>query len=178
MGETILDQLGTTGADAIVVALAGVVIYLAVIVATRVVGLRSFAKMSAFDFAMTVAIGSIIATIITGNAPLLGGLVAVATIYALQFTVAWLRRHTRLNQVVDNRPLLLMRDGQVLDDHLDRARISLEDLRGRLRAANVQRLTDVRAVVLETTGDVSVLIGDHVDAELLQGVIGVDGGHD
>lgn len=174
MGETILDQLGTTGVDAIVVVLAGVVIYVAVIVATRVVGLRSFAKMSAFDFAMTVAVGSIIATIITGNAPLLAGLVAVATIYALQFSIAWLRRHTRLKQVVDNHPLLLVRDGEVLVEHLDRARISIEDLRGRLRAANVGRLAEVRAVVLETTGDVSVLTGDHVDAELLHGVIGVD----
>lgn len=174
MTSSLLDRLGTTGPDALVVVASGVAIYLAVIAATRLVGLRSFSKMSAFDFAMTVAIGSIIATVITANATIANGLLAIVTIYALQFVVAWLRRRTDAIGFVDNRPLLLLRDGVVIEEHLDLARISREDLRGRLRAANVQRVSEVRAVVLETTGDVSVLVGDHLDAELLVGVVGAE----
>jgi uncharacterized membrane protein YcaP (DUF421 family) len=173
--QTLLDRFGTTGTDALVVVLSGIAIYVAVIAATRLVGLRSFSKMSAFDFAMTVAIGSIIATVITANASIVNGLLAVVTIYGLQYVVAWLRRQTNAIGFVDNRPLLLMRDGVVLEDHLDLARISREDLRGRLRAASVRRVSEVRAVVLETTGDVSVLVGDHLDEELLHGVVGAEG---
>jgi hypothetical protein len=59
--RSILEQLGAGGTQLASAAIAALGIYLAVIVATRVSGLRSFTKMSAFDFAMTVAIGSLIA---------------------------------------------------------------------------------------------------------------------
>ena len=76
--------------------------------------------------------------------------------------------------VVDNTPLLLMHDGQVLHEHMRDARISERDLQAKLRQAGVTRPEQVLAVVLETTGDVSVLQGDGpVDPSLLEGVRGV-----
>lgn len=170
-------ELGTTSTDLVAVLISAIVVYVAVIVATRIVGLRSFSKLSAFDFAMTVAIGSIIASVGTTTVALVDGLVAVGVLFAAQFIVAWLRRRTDLLGVVDNRPLLLMHGETVLDEHLDRARITRDDLRGRLRQANVRDLGTVQAVVLETTGDISVLAGDpdtDLDLALLEGVIGVE----
>jgi uncharacterized membrane protein YcaP (DUF421 family) len=173
--ESFASRLGATPAEIAVVVISGVLIYAAVILATRIVGLRSFSKMSAFDFGMTVAIGSLIATVVTGNAGLVAGLAGVATLYGAQFTLSWLRRRTDVVGFIDNRPLLLMNGPQVLDDHLDHARITREDLRGRLRQANVLDLSEVRAVVLETTGDISVLHGEgRLDPSLLDGVVGVD----
>ena len=170
-------ELGTTSTDLIAVVISAIAVYVAVIAATRIVGLRSFSKLSAFDFAMTVAIGSIVASVGTSSVALVDGLIAVAVLFAAQFSVAWLRRRTNLVGVVDNRPLLLMHGETVLEDHLDRARITLDDLRGRLRQANVRDLATVQAVVLETTGDISVLAGDPgtgLDPALLEGVIGAE----
>ena len=53
-----------------------------------------------------------------------------------------------------------MRDGQILYDNLNKVEITENELRGKLREANVIRLNEVKAVILETTGDVSVLHGD------------------
>ena len=62
---------------------------------------------------------------------------------------------------------------EVLDDHLRQARLSREELFGQLRSAGVQRLDQVTAVVLETTGELSVLTGGAaVDRVLLAGVRG------
>jgi uncharacterized membrane protein YcaP (DUF421 family) len=58
---------------------------------------------------------------------------------------------------VDNRPLLLMDGPEVLPDNLRRASMTEAVLRAKLREANVTRLAQVRAVVMESTGDVSVL---------------------
>lgn len=174
MLDSVSSRLGTTSTDLVVVLVSALVIYVSVIAATRIVGLRSFSKMSAFDFAMTVAIGSIIATVATGSVALLDGLIAVVILYAAQFSVSWLRRRSDVLGIVDNRPLLLMHDGIVLQAHLDRARISDADLRGKLREANVGAVSEVQAVVLETTGDISVLTGDHLDASLLRGVVGAE----
>jgi uncharacterized membrane protein YcaP (DUF421 family) len=169
--DNLVARFGASPEDLVVVLAASLAIYLWVIAATRVAGLRSFSKMSAFDFAMTVAIGSIIASTALGAASLLSGLTAVGVLYLAQVVVSRLRRATRIEGLLDNTPLLLMDGGQILDDHLALARLTREDLRHKLRAANVLRPDDVRAVVLETTGDVSVLQGQGpLDPAVLEGV--------
>ncbi len=78
---------------------------------------------------------------------------------------------------MDNEPLVLMVEGEVIAENLRRARVTRDDVLEKLRQANVHRLSDVRAVVLETTGDVSVLSGDvPLDDALLDDVRGFDAG--
>lgn len=133
-------------------------IYIAVIIMTRICGKRSFSKMSSFDFAMTVAIGSIIAsTILSASVSLLQGIVGLVFIYILQISVAYLRRYKIIGRVVDNTPLLLMDGKNILEDNLKKARVTEGDLRSKLREANVLKLSQVKMVVMETTGDISVL---------------------
>jgi uncharacterized membrane protein YcaP (DUF421 family) len=171
VADSVLAGLGASATDLVTGAVAALAIYLAVILATRISGLRSFSKMSAFDFAMTVAVGSLIATAAAGQAPLATVVVGVAVLYAAQFLVAVLRSHRSLRGALDNSPLLLMDGERILHANLAVARVTLDDLHGKLREAGILRYEQVRAVVFETTGDVSVLHGEgHVDDELLRGV--------
>jgi uncharacterized membrane protein YcaP (DUF421 family) len=171
----VLHRLGSTWPAVLTVLVSLAAIYAAVVVATRTAGPRSLAQMSAFDFVATIAVGSIVASVGLGSVPLVDGLVAVTLLFGLQFGVATARRSDRWRRLVDNRPLLLVRDGEVYEDHLAEARITHADLRSHLRRSNVDDLADVRAVVLETTGDVSVLYGDGDVGPLLQGVRGAEG---
>ena len=172
--------LETTATKALMVALSSVAIYASVILYTRLSGLRSFSKMSAFDFTMTIAVGSLIASTLVLETPsLLEGMLGVGMLFLLQFVVAWLRpRFAWVGQLVDNDPLLLMLDGEILHENLRKARITEEDLRAKLREANAHAFRQVRAVVLETTGDISVLHGDRdemeIDPEVMAGVTGVE----
>lgn len=155
--------------------LTAVGMYLAVIIYTKIAGLRSFSKMSSFDFAMTVAVGSMIATTIAAQKPpLLQGVVALAALYGLQKLVSNLRRFDWVANIVDNDPVLLMRDGEMFIDNMRSTGVTEGDLRSKLREANVLELSQVRAVVFETTGDISVLHSDddevELEAWLLEGV--------
>lgn len=133
-------------------------IYAAVILFTRIAGKRSFSKMSSFDFAMTVAIGSILAsTILSASVSLLQGIVGLGAVYVLQMGAAILRRFNFFSNLIDNQPLLLMDGNTILKANLKKARVTNDDLRAKLREANVINLSQVRAVVFETTGDISVL---------------------
>lgn len=146
------------GTIALVVA-SGLGIYVGLVVLTRLAGLRSFSKLSAFDFAITVAIGSVVSMVVVAESPPLAqGLAALATLYGLQIGVAALRhRSDRIASWVDNEPLLIMDHGEILDENLRKGRMTREDLYAKLREANILRLEEVRAVVMESTGDVSVL---------------------
>lgn len=155
-------------------------IYVTLITFTRLAGLRSFSKMSGFDFSVTVAIGSLLAsTILWEDPPLIRAMVALAMLFVLQKTVGKLRGiSTTISDVVDNKPLLLMRGSEILDDNLKEAEVTRDDLRAKLRQANVTQLSQVKAVVMEATGNVSVLHSQdpahELDGFLLENVAGWD----
>jgi uncharacterized membrane protein YcaP (DUF421 family) len=131
--------------------------------------------MGACDFVGTIAVGAGVGSTALGTASLLAGVVALGILLALQVAIAGGRRHLGLGRVVDNAPLLLMDGDAILRGNLNRARMTVEELNGKLREANVLNYGQVRAVVLETTGDVSVLHGDgDLDPDLLRDVRGVD----
>lgn len=144
-----------------------------IILLVRVVGLRSFSKMTNFDFVMTVAMGSLLAGASQSQewTGFLQTLTAMASLFAVQYFVSRLRHWSpRLDALVQNTPVCLMKDGVILHDNLRATRVAEEDLLAKLREANALELSTVRAVVLETTGDISVLHGDHVDEVLFKGV--------
>lgn len=148
-------------------------IYLLIIVYTKLFGLKSFSKMTSFDFAHTIAVGSLIAaTIGTGSPSLLLGALLLLILYLLNYAISYAQmKSNRMEQLIENQPIFLMRDGEVLHDNLRRSIVTESELRGKLREANVLQLSEVKAVVLETTGDVSVLHGDNdIDDYILEGV--------
>ncbi len=144
-----------------------------VIFVVRIVGLRAFSKMSAFDFVVTVATGSLLAGASQSQSwsAFVQSTIAISSLLAVQYIVArWRRSSDRFERIVQNSPVMLMRDGEILTAALVATRVAESDLIAKLRAANVRELSDVRAVVLETTGDISVLHGPELEERLLQGV--------
>ena len=138
----------------------------------RTTGLRALSKMASFDFVVTVATGSLLAGAAqaTDWTGFVQPCLAVAGLFAMQATVAAMRRTAAPVRLLLNQPLLVMRDGEVIDEALAVSRMSRADLTAKLREANALDMSEVRAVVLETTGDVSVLHGPTLQEELLDGV--------
>lgn len=144
-----------------------------IVLLVRINGLRSFSKMTNFDFVMTVAIGSLLAgaSQSTEWTAFLQTLLAMATLFFVQWLAARLRMASdSFEDAIQNAPVLLMRDGVFLSEALNSSRVAKSDLIAKLREANVLSFDQVRAAVLETTGDVSILHGSHLDETLLSGV--------
>ena len=153
--------LSTTWETTLIIVITSIGIYLSIIVLTRLVGKRSFSKMSSFDFAMTIAIGSVIAsTILPKKVNFTEGAIGLTTIYLLQLLVAHLREHPFIQNWTDNKPLLLMDGSNINYSNLKKAKVTESDLKAKLREANVTHLNQVKAVIFESTGDVSVLHKD------------------
>lgn len=173
-----LSWIFTSWSMVLIVILKTVGIYIALIAYTRMAGLRSFSKMSSFDFAITVAFGSVIAsTILAKDPPLLQAMVGLGSLYAIQMIVSNLRGNsTIMSKLVDNEPLLLMRGTDIIEENLKEAKVTHDDLRAKLREANVTQMHQIHAVVMEATGDIAVMHNedpDHkLDDELLKSVRG------
>lgn len=133
-----------------------------VMLVTRINGLRSFAKITPIDFAVTITIGSVVnSTVISDTNSILKGALVIALLIFLQSSFGWLKAKFKwFDHYVFNQPVFLMRDGKFIDQNIDDTRMSRSIILARLRAENVSDISQVRAVVLETTGDLSVITGN------------------
>jgi len=145
------------------------------IIITRIFGLRTFAKMSSFDFASTIAVGSILASIIINkDQNILKGVLALISIIAFQTIFSFIvRKSSWLKKLFTNKPQMLMKDGEIIYDNLKSCNIGLSDLMGKLREANVHKLSEFQVVIFESTGDISVLHSsdiNNIDSTILSDV--------
>jgi len=158
------DGLGDLGR----VVLVGVVSYAALIVFLRVSGARTLSKLNAFDLAVTVALGSTLATsLLSSEVSLAEGILATSLLILLQFIVAWaLVRWRRVREIVKAKPTLLLLHGQIRDEQLRRCRIAVEEVHQAIRASGYADVAGIAAVVLETDGSLNVIaesrVGDAV----------------
>lgn len=134
-------------------AYAGLVLFL------RISGKRTLSKMNAFDFVVTVALGSTLATVILSKDVVLAeGLFAFALLIALQYVITWLSVRTKVvEDVVKSEPRLILRRGEFLRQALRDERIAEEEVRQAIRSQGHLDLSQIDAVVLETDGSFSVI---------------------
>ncbi len=147
-----------------------------VILLVRVVGLRSLSKMTGFDFVTTIAVGSLIATAGTAAtvSEMTGAMSAILALFLLQWLLAKWRVHSKLGRtLLGNEPVLLMEEGRFIDGALEEARVTRADIYAKMREAGVLEIASVRAVVLERTGDISVIKEGSLDSEVMTGVGGL-----
>jgi uncharacterized membrane protein YcaP (DUF421 family) len=150
-----------------------IVMYFVIFILARLVGLRSFSSMSGADYVVTIAIGAMIAkTILSPTVSILMGTVAIASLLILQVISNWLRqKFPSLHGLTDNRPQLLMENGRILEDNLRKTRVNHRELHYELRQASVRQYSQVKYVVLESTGNVSVIKNETEDIPLDEEII-------
>ena len=141
------------------VVVVGTAAYAALIVLLRASGKRTLSKMNAFDFVVTVALGSTLATVLlSADVALAEGVVALALLILLQYAITFASvRSPRITAWVKGEPTLMAKDGRLLPDAMRRARVTAEEIDAALREHGLARLEDAQAVVLETDGTLSVI---------------------
>lgn len=158
----------------------GVLAYIALVVMLRISGNRTLSKMNAFDFVVTVALGSTLSSIIvTQDVALAEGILALALLIGLQYIVTWLSvRSPTVRRLVKSEPTLVFYEGDGLPDAMRRARVTEAEVLAAIRESGNASQEQIVAVVLETDGAFSVVsqssspptalatvLGAHVDAD-------------
>ena len=151
----LFDDWGSLGR----ILLVGTAAYVSLVAILRISGKRTLTKFNAFDFVVTVALGSTLATVLLSKSTSLAeGIVALALLVFLQFAITWLSvRSPWFDALVKSEPTLLVHRGQFLDGALDQQRVTRAEVLAALRSHDVIDAKDAAAVVLETDGSISVV---------------------
>lgn len=169
--EQLWAEIGVTPAHAVGVVVASTVLYLTFTMVLRVWGQRLFANRSGTGLAVVMALGAIVGRSMLGpNATLLGGLICLATLLVLE---SFFGSGRRAGLIGHRRAVLIYSEGGIDRRLLARYHINERVVWTRLRQAGITRLDDVRAIVLETDGSLSILpAGSDLDPRLLSNVRG------
>lgn len=157
-----LDEWMVSSLDRVLfVAVSTLLVYASTIIGLRLGDRRALTQLSPFDFVVAVALGSIVARTATTRVPtVVEGLAAIVALLVFHRLLSLLQLRSGLvRRMVEQPPIVLIRDGRVHDDALARADLTEGDLATLLREQGVPSIDDVRLSVMETRGVVSVISG-------------------
>ena len=137
----------------------GVLAYIALIVMLRISGKRTLSQMREFDFIVTVALGSTLATVLLNkDVSLSDGILALALLILLQYVLAHFSVRPRsFSKLISSEPTLVFFDGRFLKKALKKERVTEGEVEAVLRGQGIADMKLVDAVIMEANGNFSVV---------------------
>ncbi len=152
--------------------------YLILIYLLRISGKRTLSKMNAFDFIVTIALGSTLASVLLNkDVALADGILAFMLLIGLQYAISALAvRSKKISNIVKATPTLLVYKGRELKQAMRKERINEDELYAVVREKGLSSVKEVDAVVLETDGSLTLIRQVHDwDSETMKKVQKPDG---
>jgi len=142
------------------------IVYFVILIGIRLTGKREIGQMTPFDLALLLLLSNAVQNAMTGpDTSMTGGIVAAATLLLLNAAVTrivW--KNKKMRRIVEGTPTLLIRHGKIIQEHLDKERVTADALTQALREHGVASVEDVSVAVMEIDGSISVLKNEEVPA--------------
>jgi uncharacterized membrane protein YcaP (DUF421 family) len=147
---------------ALIIAGKTTVIYIFLVAGLRLLGKRELGQMNIYDLVLIIVLANAVQNAMVGSdSTLVGGIVAAVTLLVLNrlFTLA-MARSPKLEHFMVGEPLLILNDGQFLEDKMRREGVTREQVLAALREHGLERPEEAHMCVLEVDGTISVVPED------------------
>ena len=133
--------------------------YFFLLLTVRILSRRPGAQLTPFEFVIVFLVGGIIILTTVGNDKSITNCVcAILTIVLLHQSVSWLRsRYRWLGNLIDGKPLVLLKDGQWQTEVMNNMRIEDDDVMAAARTKNVMNFSGIKYAILERNGAISII---------------------
>lgn len=140
------------------------VIYLVVLIGVRLSGKREVGQMTPFDLTLLLLLSNSVQNAMTGpDTSLAGGVVAACTLLLMNYLVADVSgANRRFRRFIQGQPSLLIHDGQIIESHMAKEHVSMDELQRALREHGIGDCHQVALAVLEVDGSISCLKYDEI----------------
>jgi uncharacterized membrane protein YcaP (DUF421 family) len=133
-----------------------VFVYVLLLLALRFTGRRQLGQLTPFDLVTLLLLSNVVQNAMVGSdISLLGGLLGAAVLLLLNYLIS---KTMRLRSVLEGKPIVLISQGKVVEENVRHERISMSELEEALREHGVATLEDTELAVLESDGNISVIM--------------------
>ncbi|MGI8314216.1 DUF421 domain-containing protein [Halobacillus mangrovi] len=136
-----------------------VLAFLTLLVLTRIMGRKEISQMTFFNFVSAISIGTLGASLaIDSTLSIQNGMIALVAWSAFTILLGYIDiKSKKARTAVEGEPIILIRNGKIMDEALQKTRLDVDALNVLLRKKNVFSLSDVDYAIFETDGTLSVL---------------------
>ncbi|MGP5541999.1 DUF421 domain-containing protein [Psychrobacter celer] len=147
-----IDKLGR-------IVLTSVMVYVLIVLVTKVSGKRSTSQLNNFDWIVTVMIGSLGAsTILLKDVPFIEGVSSILVLYLLQFLVTkYASVSPQFSNFILSEPRIVFYQGQFLPDAMRSERLTRQEIECAMRSQGINSFDDVEAVVFESDAKLTII---------------------
>lgn len=137
-----------------------IILYLILIIGLRLTGKRQIGELEPIELVLTLLLSDLASVPMQDfGIPLLNGVVPILTLLSLSTLFSYFSlRSVRFRSLVCGEPAIIIRDGKLLQDVMRHNRLTLDELLEELRSQGICDLDDVKYAILETSGQLSVLL--------------------
>ena len=157
--------------------LRSLILYFVLIAAVRLMGKRQIGQMEPSEFVVAILIADLASVPMQDiGIPLLYGVIPIVCVLCFELLLSvWSVRSVRMRQLICGKPVILMENGAILQRNLKKTRITADELTEHLRQHQVLDLSTVKYAILETNGQLSVLLDPrYLPATAMDSGIAVD----
>ena len=145
--------------------LSSIVVYLFVILAIRFFGKKELSQLSVIDLVFVLLISNSVQNAMVGSdSTLLGGLVAAATLFIVNYIFKQFMYHfPKFSRLIQGESVLLIYKGKPIRENITKSMLTMDELMEAIREHGVRAIEDVDLAILEVDGNISVLSNDFKD---------------
>ncbi|MDQ0048276.1 uncharacterized membrane protein YcaP (DUF421 family) [Paenibacillus polymyxa] len=143
-----------------IVALRTLLAIVILFVITKILGKRQVSQLSLFEYITGITIGNLAASIpLERESSWYLGTVSLAVWVLTTLSIEYLQiKSKKVRDLSDGKTTILIKDGKILEDNLKKERLTLDELMEQLRSKNAFKVADVEFAIMETSGEINVLL--------------------
>ena len=138
--------------------LRAIIVYVFLLVLLRITGKRQVGQLAPFDLVLLLVLSNAVQNAMNGgDNSVLGGLISAVTLVAINYAVGRATyKSKKLEALIEGRPEVLIHNGKLFTDVMEREQLTHHELNAALRAAGCASVEDVHYALLENNGQISV----------------------
>lgn len=135
-----------------------ILFYTVLIIQIRLMGKRQLSQMEPTEFVVTILIANLASIPLEEpQHSIWSGLLPMAIILIAERFLSWISlKDIRIRRLLCGKPVILIENGHLLRKNLQRTRINLDELSGKLREQGILEIETVQYAILETNGSLTV----------------------
>ncbi|MEJ0062815.1 MAG: YetF domain-containing protein [Alphaproteobacteria bacterium] len=139
--------------------LRGAIVYVVLLVLLRIAGKRQVGELAPFDLVLLLILSNAVQNSMNGgDVSLIGGLILAIILVSIDYLISLATyRSRKLETLIEGQPQILIHNGKLYEDAMQRAKISHRELEAALRQTGCASIESVAAAVLESSGKISVI---------------------
>lgn len=136
-----------------------IILYLLIVIALRIMGKRQVGQLEPTELVVTMMISDL-ATIPMGHVsiPLMHGVIPILTLIIAEATLSFVNlKSRRFRKIMSGTPVVIIRNGKVFEEELERLRLNIDDLMEELRSNGNPDINEIEYAIFETNGSLSII---------------------